>query len=140
MSFPIPTRQQRRELQAENNKWPLTPIPFPKGQWPKTPSDFKTPIAVFRSRHFLIQVFDEGEVKRISVNRTIHNGVSWDENISWDELQLLKSQIGYGNFYAVEIYPAEDEVVNVANMRHLWILKEAPPFAWRVLQPKSQQK
>jgi hypothetical protein len=29
------------------------------------------------------------------------------------------------------VYPPVDEIVNVANMRHLWLLDEAPPYAWR---------
>jgi hypothetical protein len=33
--------------------------------------------------------------------------------------------------WAVEIYPADGDVVAVANMRHLWLLPEAPAFAWR---------
>lgn len=32
---------------------------------------------------------------------------------------------------AVEIYPAERDIVNVANMRHLWVLPERLPFGWR---------
>ena len=31
---------------------------------------------------------------------------------------------------AVEVFPADDQVVNVANMRHLWVLPEPLPFAW----------
>ncbi len=49
----------------------------------------------------------------------------------WDELQRIKSECGYGNTDAIEIYPADDDVVNVANMRHLWILDSRIPFAWR---------
>lgn len=32
---------------------------------------------------------------------------------------------------AGEVFPAESDVVNVANMRHLWLLREPPPFGWR---------
>ena len=31
----------------------------------------------------------------------------------------------------LEIYPPDDQVIDVANMRHLWLLDEAPAYAWR---------
>jgi len=32
---------------------------------------------------------------------------------------------------AIEIFPADMDVVNVANMRHLWVMAEPVEFAWR---------
>jgi hypothetical protein len=89
------------------------------------------PIEAWRSRGFLLQVFREIDgVQRLSVCRTSHNGHSWDENITWDDLQRLKAECGRGDRMAVEIYPADRHVVNVANMRHLWVLPEPLSFAW----------
>ncbi|EOG1815585.1 hypothetical protein ACK3RA_000943 [Enterobacter hormaechei] len=48
-----------------------------------------------------------------------------------DALQEIKSAVGYGDRDAVEIYPRDSDVVNVANMRHLWITPEPIAFAWR---------
>ena len=31
----------------------------------------------------------------------------------------------------MEVYPRTADLVNVANMRHLWVLPELLPFAWR---------
>jgi hypothetical protein len=58
---------------------------------------------------------------------------TWVENISWDELQRVKNEVGYSMFWAVEVFPPEKEVVNVANMRHLFINFDGsiPEFAWR---------
>ena len=42
--------------------------------------------------------------------------------LTWAHLQELKGMCGHGKREAVEIYPADDAVVNVANMRHLWLL------------------
>ena len=55
----------------------------------------------------------------------------WKDGISWDALQEIKSAVGYGDRDAVEIFPAQKDLVNVANMRHLWIVPESIPFAWR---------
>lgn len=90
-------------------------------------------LGLFRSRQFLLQVFhDKNGGLRLSVNRTEYDErkQSWREDISWDELQRLKAEAGFADRWAVEIYPAADAVVNVANMRHLWLLGEAPAFAW----------
>jgi len=48
-----------------------------------------------------------------------------------EALQEIKSAVGYGDRDAVEIFPAQKDLVNVANMRHLWIVPESIPFAWR---------
>ena len=46
--------------------------------------------------------------------------------ITWDDLHWIK-EILYPTREAVELYPREEDLVDVANMRHLWVL---PPFAW----------
>lgn len=128
-----PTRQLRRELEAGNKKWreTLKPIPFEEWGWNMRHSE-NAPIEAWRSRNFLLQVFSEPNgIERLSICRTSHNGERWQENISWDELQRLKSECGRGGKDAVEVYPPDDDVVNVANMRHIWILNERLPFVWR---------
>lgn len=87
----------------------------------------------WRNQKFLVQVFDQGGAMiRMSVNRTEAgpNG-RWKDGISWDELQQCKREIGRGHLEGFEVYPAESEVVNVANMRHIWIFKSgALPFGF----------
>lgn len=68
---------------------------------------------------------------RLSIARTKLNGGRWEDGISWDELQDIKNEIGFRDFCAVEIFPPEDDKVDVANMRHLWILEKSPEFVWR---------
>jgi hypothetical protein len=46
-------------------------------------------------------------------------------------LQRLKAECGYADRDAVEVYPRERDVVNVANLRHLWVMREPLAFAWR---------
>lgn len=87
---------------------------------------------VFRSREFLVQVFP-GRITRLSVCRTelLPNG-HWRDGITWDELQSVKAGCGFGDCDAVEVYPKTTDVVNVANMRHLWLVpQEYTDFFWR---------
>ena len=90
-------------------------------------------IAVWQNDDFLVQVFAERDgIVRLTVCRTLRKGGHWKDGITWDELQFIKDAVGYDAFDAVEVYPRHCDVVNVANMRHLWILPEAVRFAWRV--------
>jgi len=131
-----PTATQIRELRAENLRHGLSLREIPFSEWPAVVLGTKA-IAVWRSRQYLVQVFEEqAGMIRLSVNRT-----DWDErakrfrdDISWDALQRLKAQAGYADRVAVEVYPPDRLIVNVANMRHLWILpvgSERLPFVWR---------
>ena len=100
-------------------------------------------LAVFRNRHFFVQVHNQKGWIRISVNRTSLNvdARRWHDGISWDSLMLIKNQIGYGDRDAVEIYPQDAKTVNVANIRHLFILPEnhAIDCIWTSC-PKDREK
>ena len=101
-------------------------------QWPWTPKNL---IEVWRSKRFLVQIYQEAEgIVRMSVNTTEFGGHRrFADGISWDDLQKLKAECGRSNCFAVEVYPPDCDVVNVANMRHLWIYPDGAeiPFAWR---------
>lgn len=133
-----PTGAQLREMRRENMRWPERLAAVPREQWPaasEANAGARPRIAFWRSRKFLVQAFDEGAgCIRLSVNRT-----EWDErakrfrdDIDWDDLQRLKGEAGYGAHCALEVLPPEGFVVNVANMRHIFILPigEAPAFMW----------
>jgi len=129
------TRQMRRKLAAENRTWPDTLVRVPEYLLPRGDSQVpvhRQPIEVWRSRQYLIQVFNERDgIERLSIQSTTHNGSRFVDGISWDILQRLKSECGRGDKDAVEIYPAESEVVNVANIRHLWVYPGQFPLTWR---------
>lgn len=131
------SRQVRAAMKAENSKWPVTLREIPRDEWPRINLGRFPRLGVWRSRDFLVQLFDEHGVVRISVNRTMikdgaqYSAGQWEEDISWDDLQSIKRQVGYGERQAVELYPADANVVNVANMRHLWVLPEALPIEWK---------
>ena len=78
-------------------------------------------------------VKQHGKAATITVNATTVQGSTgeWGDNIPWRELQRIKREVGYGDRDAVEIFPADRDVVNVANMRHLWIVSKPIEFAWR---------
>lgn len=119
----------RREMAKENSRRPTVLTPMPKDQWPILLG--VAPVEVWLSSRFLAQVYEEaGGVLRVSVCRTrLDARGQWEENLTWDELMDVKRQIGRAEAYAVEVLPADSKIVNVANMRHFWILRE-PLVGW----------
>lgn len=118
-------------LATENSKFSrkLAAVPKP---WPDTPIS-RERIAVWRSNQFMVQVFKEDNgIVRLTVNRVaIDNLGNWKQDVSWDDLQNIKRECGFSDCFAVEIYPEDEHIVNVSNMRHLWVLPEPLPFGWR---------
>ncbi|MGV3000745.1 DUF7694 domain-containing protein [Vibrio sp. E150_018] len=95
----------------------------------------KKPIFAYQSSQYLVQIFIESEtLTRITVNSVKRRGNNWVDGITFDELQAIKSAVGYGESCAVEVYPEDSELINDANMRHLWVLSERPDFAWTRLK------
>lgn len=128
--------KKKKHLHQQNQKQTGTLSEIPRDQWPATWQSRKIqPDKVLRSKRFLCQLFYEPNgVVRLSFNRAeIDETGHFIDGMSWDELQQLKSEAGYANFDAVEIFPNVVDTVNVANMRHLWVFTENQPleFIWR---------
>lgn len=130
----VTTREQRRQLERDNAKRPLQLEEIPRAEWPESMASRPGgPSRVWRSRGFLVQCFTAPApaLWRLSILRTSLKGDRWTDNITWDEIQRLKAEAGLGDAWAVEVFPPDREVVNVANIRHIWILESAPSYAWR---------
>ena len=111
-------------------------IEIPPDRWPEG-HDTVTSIRVrvLKNDAFLVQVFAEPNgYYRLSVNAVKQRFGVWKDGITWDQLQEIKRLTGYGDLCAVEIYPPDEHLVNVANLRHLWIVPE-PPFMWKKDSP-----
>lgn len=134
----IRTRQERKALERENLRWPEELVELKLDTLPKHQSSMFR--RAWRSRRFLVQEFAEPEgVIRLSCSRsTLRGDGRWEDGITWDELQRLKAEAGYGGRFAIEVYPADIDVVNVGNLRHLWILPEPLPFAWKRPNPQRE--
>ena len=130
----VTSREQRRQMERNNAKLPKHLELVPPESWPlAVASHTERPIAVWRSRNFLVQKYlaPAPAIARLSVHRTTLDGERWADQITWDELQQAKNEVGYFAHTCVEVYPPMRDLVNVANIRHLWVLAEPLPFAWR---------
>lgn len=132
----IPTKAQLKLLEADNQRWPkeLKQVPMTEWiEWVRNTNRSKI-IEVWRSTDFLLTIYQEKDgIERLSVNRTKYDTKTnrWAAGITWDDLQRLKEECGRGDKDAVEVYPASKDVINVANMRHLWVLPYNLDFIWR---------
>lgn len=92
-------------------------------------------IEVWRSRFYLCQVyFETDKITRLSICRPEIdiNNRRWRDGLTWDDLQRAKDEVGRGHLDAVEVYPPNVDVVNVANFRHLWVFNDTKlGFVWR---------
>lgn len=149
MAFDYLNRRDRRAAaayaKAEAAKRPATLYEVPKERWPpRYRLDPDAPTHVWESRKYLVQMFDvepfqDIDTRRLTVSRvTLKDDGHWDENLTWEELMQVKREIGYSHWYAVEIYPRDKDIVNVANMRHLWMLARPLNLGW-FSEPQSDQ-
>lgn len=129
--LPTIAREDRRAFQIMRKiarkrarSFPKVLTRLPEDQWPAKAID------AWHSQDWLVQIFNDDGHVRITVNRiAVKNDGNWEDRITWDELMTIKVAVGYEAAWAVEVYPPPSDVVNVANMRHLWIV-EKPVFAW----------
>lgn len=124
----------RREFQQECRKHGEEFIKIPDEKTKDIKCDGKRPEACFRNRSFFVMLFMDDcygtPYLRMSVNRTeLDNEGGWKGGITWDELMAVKRGIGFADLWMTEVYPPDEDIVNVANMRHLFLVNQ-PPYAW----------
>lgn len=134
-------RSERRALAREMRKqaaaWPSHLVEVPESEWPtRRRETTEYPITVWRSRNYLVVRYaapslNGVEVRRLTVNRvTIGNDGHWNQDIPWEDLLRCKRETGHGDWYGVEIYPRDRDIMNIANMRHLWLVAEPLGIGW----------
>lgn len=108
----------------------MRPYDIPEGRRER----YDSALAFWMSRDFHATLYRDraNGHERLTVGRTeldTRTG-NFRDGITWDELQAVKHQCGYGDRWAVEVYPANEEVVDAVSLRHLWLLPEPPAYAW----------
>lgn len=89
------------------------------------------PEKAWRNKNYLVYLYHDREFLRLCVQRTtIKDDGSFEDGISWDRIQQIKSAIGFGDYWGLEVFPADKSLVNVSNIRHIWLFEERPAFAW----------
>ena len=83
-------------------------------------------IGVWQGVDFYAAAFQEPLAIRLDIVRhDLRDGVTWDD------LRAIKIACGFGDFDAVEFFPAERDVINTGNVRHLYIFTDPLPIIRR---------
>lgn len=91
----------------------------------KTVGARRAPDRLFRNNIFCVQVFEEktswGPCERAMIRR-------WDESPidSWDQIQRIKNLVFGVDRVALEVFPRDRYLVDVANLRWIWVF----PLGW----------
>lgn len=118
-----------KKMKIANKRYTKEFVEVPADSWPEIDPDSKL-MKVLRSRNFLVQIFNDTLI-RLSIQKTsIKEDGSWQDKITWDELQEIKNKCGFEDHCAIELFPPEKDKVTDYNIRHLWILKRNPNFMW----------
>ena len=73
-----------------------------------------------------------GTVNHLKVRR--HDGGT--NHLTWDELMVIKNEMLGEEACAIELFPCASDVVNEANIRHLWELPEGIlPHSFGMVRP-----
>lgn len=130
-------RKERRS-QAHETKERAKTLPdrltiIPRDEYPPMS---RIPERAWVSKKYLVQLYSETSadypgLARLTICRSTKGGHgTWVDGLRWDELQSIKRDIGYGEWYALEVYPRDYDLVNVSNMRHLWLLPVPLAIGW----------
>ena len=94
---------------------------------------------IYRSKKYTVIVWNVPAGKKLSISRN-----EWDshtnrykDGITWDEIMEIKRQVGFGEQNAVEFYPPDSQVINIANVRHIWILPQETTDSMLCLNDKE---
>lgn len=76
---------------------------------------------------YIVTSFNDDGATRLDIHR--HDG---KDGITWDVLREIKNACGFSDKDAVEFYPADDDVINCGNIRHLYVFNEKLALIRRV--------
>ncbi len=89
-------------------------------------------LTVWKNNLYSVQVYRRAygsaeEALHLAVRRHDESAVQ-----GWDDLQRIKNELAGGHRVAIEIYPDEAELMNQANMRHLFVLPDGAPAPFTI--------
>lgn len=78
-------------------------------------------------------IVTKGETPRGMNHLAIHR-CDGSVDHDWRELQRIKTAIAGADRWAAELYPPEDQLIDIANQYHLWVLPAGKRFPFGFLE------
>lgn len=77
--------------------------------------------AVFVNNRYVVQIYlrstEWGEIEHLAIRRNDAEMVR-----SWSDMQRIKNELCGAERVGLEVFPAESDLVDEANMAHVWVL------------------
>lgn len=126
-------KEARRWMQADARRFGAEFVELPLEGTRRPPGLLRA----LRNRLFMVQEYNpephqqDAVLVRLSIHYAVLNDSGgWLDGITWDQLQAIKNAVGYAGHDALEVFPRADKLVCVANIRHLFVMREPVPWAW----------
>ena len=117
-------------MRKESANYTTEFVRIPSEEWVDPPVGL---VMVWRNNRYLVQVYAQNDcLVRLSICQAKLNadGSRWLDGLTWEDLQWVKNSVGFANNCAVEIFPPKKDVVDVANMRHLFVFEKPLACMW----------
>jgi hypothetical protein len=143
----VDARDEREFWAAELRAWqeaaakrPERLTPIPRDRWPPCFSG-ESQLQAWESQAYLVQHYRAAPFNGIACTRLSASwfpvvkekqwaaGWLWPDPLSWSQIQAIKREV-LGDLFAVEIYPPDEDVVDLANTRHLFVFAEPLALGW----------
>jgi hypothetical protein len=85
-------------------------------------ADGRRNVTVWENDKYQVHVRPQGAITHLSIRRMDREPIH-----DWRDLQTIKNMLVGESHEAVEIYPAEDRLVDTSNQYHLWVFSD-PSF------------
>ena len=88
-------------------------------------------VSVWKNNIYLVQVYHRAHGCDVALQLAVRRHDEGD-GIGWDDLQRIKNEVVGDERIAIEVYPAQGDVIDQANMRHLFVLPVGMPAPFTI--------
>jgi hypothetical protein len=80
---------------------------------------------LYVNSRYQVSIEESDSVTHLSIKRVDQESIH-----DWRDLQRIKNELCGADCEAIELYPAESRVVDLANQYHLWVVRERIPVGF----------
>jgi hypothetical protein len=112
--------QERQIMRASNLRWEVM-VEVPREVWPIGCSGRRA-MRFWKNNKYTCTEYPSRSTEHGLVRHLLIQRVTGERVARWDHLQRIKNETVGTEVVAIEVYPAESQVVNACHVYHLWVL------------------